>query len=552
MEFQQFFDPFGTMLKAQGEQLQNEGKSVENQTNLVRLQQAKEQLDLTKQSNKEIAEAFAASQGLSGGNVDTGAAPTTPTALYQNGKAKEGITPSDEIATSIKNYDSQIALQKKIAMSRAKANDYKGAQEALTQMDTLLKDRLGPVKEQQALDLKRTDDLANMFEEMAKGPSQAGGALSAMMYKHPEFDPSTLESKFGFKMMNGYPVYDKDRAISLAHAMRQGKDQMEVAHHEAEEDDARKRRDISQKSNELRERELNIQAARLRDAEQLSGLKELPKDSPLAKRQAEQTAGDKTLTGQAYLDSLPTGRKEMIKSIADGNTKLETLSNRVIGKGPNATSEREQALEQVLRYKPDYDQSKYAIYQAVKKDFAGEGVAGKNITFIGTAVGHMGTLKELSDAMKNNDTQLINHIVNATATQLGDPRINNVSVAASALGSEMMKIFRQVGASEKEQKDWADKYGTMSSPAQMEGALETSAHLMSSRVNELDWQWQRGMDTKEHYPKMFSPQAIEVLNKLGVKNAWTEKEKPTSKDKDTPMSLEEARKKYGLIPAGGG
>lgn len=237
-------------------------------------------------------------------------------------------------------------------------------------------------------------------------------------------------------------------------------------------------------------------------------------DIPSRKTSTASTAG---LSGQEYLDALPEDERGLIKSIADGKIDPKTLSTK--------GGHREDVLKKVAQYRSDYNQAKYAVYSAVQKDFT-SGKAANNVTAINTAIGHMGTLGELASALENKDTIVINKIVNTVRNQLGDPRVNNEKTAASALGSEIMRVFRQVGASEKEQKDWESKYADFASPGQSKGALATGGHLLKSRIEALDDQWKRGMDSKDGFPNLLSPKSAAVLDKLGVKvDRGTEKPK---------------------------
>lgn len=247
-------------------------------------------------------------------------------------------------------------------------------------------------------------------------------------------------------------------------------------------------------------------------------------DIPSRKTSTASTAG---LSGQEYLDALPEDERGLIKSIADGKIDPKTLSTK--------GGHREDVLKKVAQYRPDYNQAKYAVYSAVQKDFT-SGKAANNVTAINTAIGHMGTLEELGAALDNGRSQDVNRITNAIANRFGDPKMNNFGIAASAVGSEMMRVFRQVGASEKEQKDWESKFSNIQSPAQIKDALKTGSKLLESRIEAVDDQWKRGMDSKDGYPQLLSPKSQSVLNKLGVKIDHTDKPKES---KGSAVSLED-------------
>jgi len=211
------------------------------------------------------------------------------------------------------------------------------------------------------------------------------------------------------------------------------------------------------------------------------------------------------LHGADYLTTLPTGLQNTVKKFANYEAPLNTLSTR--------TGEREAMLERIAQYDPTFDVKKYPARQKVVNDFT-SGVTANNITALDQALNHMGTLSQLADALKNNDVRVVNLVVNNVRNQLGDPRITNYQTAQTAVGTELMRVFRQVNASEQETKDWMSKFPLTGSPAQMQGSLGIGAKLLAGRVNALNNRWNNGMDVTTGYPKIMSPEAKAVLDKM--------------------------------------
>jgi hypothetical protein len=216
------------------------------------------------------------------------------------------------------------------------------------------------------------------------------------------------------------------------------------------------------------------------------------------------------LRGPDYLKSLDPTTANIVKKIGDYELNPQTLSNRA--------GERKQILAHVAEYNPGYDQTKFASRNALRKEFT-SGKMATNVTAINTAIGHLQTLDSLYDAMQNGDAKAANAIVNTIRDQTGDPRVNNAGIAIGAVSNELMRVFRQVGASETEIKDWEKRFTTSMSKGQSKGAIKTSAELLESRINAVNDQWDRGMESKGGYPNLVSPKSAQFL--AGMKTPST-------------------------------
>lgn len=160
------------------------------------------------------------------------------------------------------------------------------------------------------------------------------------------------------------------------------------------------------------------------------------------------------------------------------------------------------------------DMIKGTTQTSTAKAFA-TGKQGQNATAINTAIGHLGTVDELAAALGNKDVRVLNAVINRIATETGNPNVNNYEVAVDAVGHELMRVFRQVGASEGETKAWEEKFKSSNSPAQMRGAIKTAAELLQSRIDALNDEYDRAMGTHGGFPNMLSPKSAKVIKRLG-------------------------------------
>jgi hypothetical protein len=222
-------------------------------------------------------------------------------------------------------------------------------------------------------------------------------------------------------------------------------------------------------------------------------------------------------TGAEFLSMLPDGIAKEVQAIAEGRQNISAMGYR--------GTQRQQMLEYVNQYDPDFDQTNWAARSATRRDFA-SGQAARNITSINTAIGHLGTMDELATAMQNKDLQRVNAFVNRVATEVGDPRINNFNLAKTAVSDEMMRTFRQVGASDAEAARWEKAFDSANSPAQLKGAMQTAVYLLNSRAQALGDQWKNTMGNVVKPPEIIHQRSKDVLAQLGVKEGGGTGEAP--------------------------
>lgn len=244
----------------------------------------------------------------------------------------------------------------------------------------------------------------------------------------------------------------------------------------------------------------------------------------------------KDLHGDDYLQTLPTGRAALLKQIAEGKQSMSAASMRY--------GNKEVLAQQLAQYDPSYTQARKGVWD----DFT-KGKSAQNSTAINTVIAHAGTVSELTDALQNKDLRLVNALINRFRTETGKPEINNAETAIQAMGNEMMRVFRQVQASEQETKAWESRFNAAkNSPAQLKGALQTGAKLLEGRIDALKDQFDRGMDNagreKAGLSKidfaLLSPQSQAALAKLGI----VRKDVPLTPDATPAATAQPKRRAY--------
>lgn len=255
------------------------------------------------------------------------------------------------------------------------------------------------------------------------------------------------------------------------------------------------------------------------------------------------------LHGEDYLAKLPTGEGGLIRQIGEGKINPGSLSTR--------DGHREKVLQQVVQAYPDFDQTNYGARAAVRKAFT-SGPDAENATKINTAIGHIGTMKDLGDKLGNKDLRAWNQMANSIGVQLGADEATNFEVVRGAVADELMRVFRGVGASEKEAEAWQQRFKTAGSPKQINGAIATAADLLGSRIESLNDKWKRGMGTDQGFPKLLSDKSKATfkaiggrLDRYGIEDkgaAAGESNPPATNSKGWPLMIDASGNKAYVGP----
>jgi hypothetical protein len=149
-----------------------------------------------------------------------------------------------------------------------------------------------------------------------------------------------------------------------------------------------------------------------------------------------------------------------------------------------------------MRLDPGYSTARNKLVNDYKS--SKEGSTGAKMNAINTAIGHIGSLSTLGDALKNHDLQAGNKILNTILSQFGKAPVNNYELAQQAVGEELMRVFRQAGASEREASAWGARFSSANSPEKIQDAARTAVELLRSRMDPLNETWKR--EFHQDYP----------------------------------------------------
>jgi hypothetical protein len=214
-----------------------------------------------------------------------------------------------------------------------------------------------------------------------------------------------------------------------------------------------------------------------------------------------------------------TGRDEKFLAALNPIDRAATLG--VLNGDVNAQGRNMQRyLPYATRAEPSFNQQTYATRLKTQNDFAPQGVSGKNVTAINTALGHIDQMYNATDKLGNFQYfPILNTPYNAARGQLSPDYQNTVAgFKASAIGSsgELAKAFRAAGMSEQDIQAWQKQFDENSSPSTIKGSAEQALHMLDSRLDSIADSYNRGMNvgSQKSGPDLLSPTARAIHQRL--------------------------------------
>lgn len=234
---------------------------------------------------------------------------------------------------------------------------------------------------------------------------------------------------------------------------------------------------------------------------------------------ANSGVGGTSAAAQLPMDVDPkSGRDEKFLaalSPTDRQAVIGVLNGDVNAQGRNM----QKYLPLATRAEPGFSQQVYQSRLRTMNDFDPQGVSGKNVTAINTALGHIQGMYDTADKLGNLEVMpALNMPYNAIRSQLSpDFQKQSAAFRANAIGSsgELAKAFRSAGMSEADIQSWKNLFDINSSPATIKSAADAALHMLDTRVNAITDSYQRGMQmTGKQLPDLLSPQARAIHNRL--------------------------------------
>jgi len=215
-----------------------------------------------------------------------------------------------------------------------------------------------------------------------------------------------------------------------------------------------------------------------------------------------------TATGEAALKNQPMAIQNMVRSLTEGK---QPFPSAIAMKTPFW-----QGIVQLMtQFDPSFDtaQASNNARQKVRNDFT-SGKSASSINAINTVIGHLGQLSDAAKGINNGSYDFMNKIGNAL-TPGGSPTgvaLNDFNTIKNGVTSELTRVWRGVGGSEQDIKDWASTIGDTKSPQELQGAMTQIGGMLQSKLDALNDQYRQGMGKLDI--NTLTPQAAGALAKL--------------------------------------
>lgn len=192
-------------------------------------------------------------------------------------------------------------------------------------------------------------------------------------------------------------------------------------------------------------------------------------------------AGDPTLTGDAYLASLPAELASTVRAIGEGREAPPSAGNR--SKAAMAI------LNAVNRAYPSYDATQYPTYAAARKAFT-SGPIGTAINAFNTALQHLDRM-ESNIPQENSRFETLNALENKLAPS-GSKRgmdIGRFKTDANAVSNEVQKAYKGGVVNEDEYRQMLSLLDPNAAPAQVRSNLAELRQLLHGKLESYRAQW---------------------------------------------------------------
>lgn len=236
------------------------------------------------------------------------------------------------------------------------------------------------------------------------------------------------------------------------------------------------------------------------------------------------------LSGDAFLATVPPQYRNQVKAL--GEYRQAPLTAMALRSPVGA-----QLSTWVNQAYPGYDASQYGAKVKARTDFV-SGPDGKSLTAINTAVDHLGTLGQLSQALGNGDVQALNSLSQTWAQQTGNPAPTNFEAMKQIVGDEIVKALVGTGGSAGDREHAAATISRASSPQQLAGAIQTYQQALAGKLGPLRTKYHYNTKLND-FNDMLTPTTRSILGALPQGDAAPAKTPPpTGSAKPAPAGVD--------------
>lgn len=169
----------------------------------------------------------------------------------------------------------------------------------------------------------------------------------------------------------------------------------------------------------------------------------------------------------------------------------------------------------VLQAQPDYDPTTGGQLRQFRMHNLLNGDEAKTLSAANTALSHAKIFRDLTEAMQNGDTRMVNTIVNEAKKQFGDANVPSAEIARDLYGEELVKAVKGGGQlNEAQEQQMRKNLSINAGPKATQGVINTLTDLMQGRVHTVEDTARKFGETEGNIKNYLSPRSREALDYL--------------------------------------
>lgn len=226
-----------------------------------------------------------------------------------------------------------------------------------------------------------------------------------------------------------------------------------------------------------------------------------------------QQAYEQGLTGDQFMAALPPQDQADVQSLLDGRMQAPANSGR------NPRFQR--LMSYAHQIDNQFDAGRYGIRQAAMKNFATGGFFGKQVTFSGTSLDHLGKIWDISDKLGNVNFTPLNSVMNYAKEKLGYPAIMAFKSERDLYVKELDKLFSAGPGAAHERDRMVSNLDAANSLPQLKEVIKSQASFLLGRMNVVAQQRLDAVGEKTTLPPILDRRSRDVIKKVGLGDELT-------------------------------
>lgn len=197
---------------------------------------------------------------------------------------------------------------------------------------------------------------------------------------------------------------------------------------------------------------------------------------------------------------------------------VNAVANYQVAPNPRSAN-YQQTISAALKVNPNYDVKRFNSANRALGAFT-SGAQGNTVRSLNVSVAHLEALRDMGDALHNNDIQAFNSLAQTFAAQTGSPAPTNFDTAKSIVADEVAKGVIGGTTAQNDREQLAASIQRASSPQQLAGAVDTFQRLLAGQLGGLRHQYENATGAKD-FEQMLNPETRRVLERFPEAGAVT-------------------------------